>query len=97
MKNEALWFVAPYSQQGSTDVSDEIIREREREGGGGGSERHYISGGDGNIIFCLKVPRQCPLVLLIGVRFYFKVIESDMCSKLRHQRSNCPSREQLCL
>jgi hypothetical protein len=32
-------------------------------------------GGDGNIIFCLKVPRQCPLVLLIGVRFYFKVIE----------------------
>jgi hypothetical protein len=48
----------------------------EREGGGVGSERHYISGGgDGNIIFCFKVPRQCPLVLLIGVRFYFKVIE----------------------
>jgi hypothetical protein len=45
--------------------------------GGGGSERHYISGGGGmeTLIFCLKVPRQCPLVLLIGVRFYLKVIE----------------------
>jgi hypothetical protein len=32
-------------------------------------------GGNGNIILCLKVPRQCPLVLLIRVRFYFKVIE----------------------
>jgi hypothetical protein len=42
--------------------------------GGGGSERHYISGGgDGNIIFCLKVPRHCPLVLLIGVRLEFRV------------------------
>jgi hypothetical protein len=37
--------------------------------------RDTTLGGDGNIIFCLKVPRQCPLVLLIGVRFYFKVIE----------------------
>jgi hypothetical protein len=33
-------------------------RESEREREGGGSERHYISGGDGNIIFCLKVPMQ---------------------------------------
>jgi hypothetical protein len=54
------------------------LREREREEEeGGGSERHYISGGDGNIIFCLKVPRQCPLVLLIRVRFNFKVIEVE--------------------
>jgi hypothetical protein len=34
-----------------------------------------LVGGDENIIFCLKVPRQCPLVLLIGLGFYFKVIE----------------------
>jgi hypothetical protein len=34
-----------------------------------------LVGGDGNIIFCLKVPRQCPLVLLIRVRFNFEVIE----------------------
>jgi hypothetical protein len=41
---------------------------------GGGSERRYNSGGDGNI-FCLKVPRNCPLVLLVGVRLLFEVIE----------------------
>jgi hypothetical protein len=51
-------------------------RDREREGGGG-SERHYISGGDGNIIFCLKVPRQCPLVLLVGVRFILKLLKLE--------------------
>jgi hypothetical protein len=28
--------------------------------------------GGGNIIFCLKVPRHCPLVLLIGVRLEFR-------------------------
>jgi hypothetical protein len=51
-------------------------RERERERGGVVVVRDTtLVGGDGNIIFCLKVPRQCPLVLLIGVRFYFKVIE----------------------
>jgi hypothetical protein len=53
-------------------------RERERESGGGGSERHYNSGGDGNIIFCLKVPRHCPLVLLIGVRFYLKLLKLEV-------------------
>jgi hypothetical protein len=31
---------------------------------GGCSERHYNSGGAGNNIFGLKVPRHCPLVLL---------------------------------
>jgi hypothetical protein len=34
-----------------------------------------IVGEDGNIIFCLKVPRHCPLVFLIGVRLLFKVTE----------------------
>jgi hypothetical protein len=34
-----------------------------------------VGWGDENIIFCLKVPRQFPLVLLIRARFYFKVIE----------------------
>jgi hypothetical protein len=32
-----------------------------------------LGGGDGNIIFCLKVPRQCPQVLLIRVRFVIEV------------------------
>jgi hypothetical protein len=41
---------------------------------GGGSERHYNSGGGiGNNIFDLKVPRHCPLVLLIGVRLEFRI------------------------
>jgi hypothetical protein len=53
--------------------------EREREGGGG-SERHYISGGDGNI-FCLKVPRQCPLVLLIGVSVCDSELKGDYTSE----------------
>jgi hypothetical protein len=30
-----------------------------------------LMGEDGNIIFCLKVPRQCPLVLLIGGEVLF--------------------------
>jgi hypothetical protein len=55
------------------------LREREREGGGGGSERHYISGGrDGNIIFCLKVPIQCPLVFLIRVRIILKLLKLEV-------------------
>jgi hypothetical protein len=32
-----------------------------------------VGGGVGNNIFGLKVPRHCPLVLLIGVRFEFKI------------------------
>jgi hypothetical protein len=54
----------------------EFKREREREGVGVVVVRDttLVEGG-GNIIFCLKVPRQCPLVLLMWVRFYFKVIE----------------------
>jgi hypothetical protein len=42
-----------------------LKRERERRGG---SQRHYIWGG-GRITFpALKVPRQCPPVLLVEVR-----------------------------
>jgi hypothetical protein len=49
-------------------------RERERESWGGGSKRHYNSGGGvGNNIFGLKVPRHCPLVLMIGVRLEFRI------------------------
>jgi hypothetical protein len=50
-------------------------RERERERKlGGGSERHYYRGrGSETIIFYLKVPRHCPLVLLIRVRLEFRV------------------------
>jgi hypothetical protein len=41
---------------------------------GGGSERHYNRGGGSEtIIFDLKVPRHCPLVLLISVRLEFRV------------------------
>jgi hypothetical protein len=48
-------------------------RERKREKVGG-NERHCNSeGGVGNNIFGLKVPRQCPLVLLIGVRLEFRL------------------------
>jgi hypothetical protein len=32
-----------------------------------------IVGGQGNNIFGLKVPRQCPLVFLIRVRFEFRI------------------------
>jgi hypothetical protein len=41
----------------------------------GGSESHYNSGGWGvlNNIFGFKVPRHCPLVLLIGVRLEFRI------------------------
>jgi hypothetical protein len=40
----------------------------------GGSERHYNSGGRvGKNIFGLKVPRHCPLVLLIGARLEFRI------------------------
>jgi hypothetical protein len=49
----------------------------------GGSERHYILGGvrEKETIFpVLKVPRQCPLVLLIetahmiGIRFFIIIL-----------------------
>jgi hypothetical protein len=32
---------------------------------GGGNERHYIGRGTRNLSPVLKVPRQCPLVLLV--------------------------------
>jgi hypothetical protein len=37
-----------------------------------GSERDYYRGGSETIIFDLKVPRHCPLVLLIRVRLEFR-------------------------
>jgi hypothetical protein len=40
----------------------------------GGSERHYNGGGVKETIFSvLKVPRQCPLVLLVGVMLLFGI------------------------
>jgi hypothetical protein len=66
----------PHCLDNRLTVNSEILREREREKGEVVVVRDTtLVGGDGNIIFCLKVPRQCPLVLLIGLRFYFKVIE----------------------
>jgi hypothetical protein len=38
----------------------------------GGTERHYSGGGSETILFDLKVPRHCPLVLLIRVRLEFR-------------------------
>jgi hypothetical protein len=52
-----------------------VYWEREREKVWGSSERHYNSGGIGNKIFCLMVPRHCPLVLLIRVRLQFRIWE----------------------
>jgi hypothetical protein len=50
-----------------------VLREGEREREKktwGVSERHYILGWEGDKFFpALKVPRQCPLVLLVEVRF----------------------------
>jgi hypothetical protein len=55
------------------------VRERERRKKWGSSERHYILGGvrkKETIYPGLKVPRQCPLVLLVeaahmtGIRFF---------------------------
>jgi hypothetical protein len=48
------------------------LTKKERVGGGG-KERHYNREGVGNNIFDLKVPRHCPLVLLIGARLEFRV------------------------
>jgi hypothetical protein len=45
----------------------ELAPERERE-----REREKSGRGVGNNIFGLKVPRHCPLVLLIGVRLEFR-------------------------
>jgi hypothetical protein len=52
-------------------------QEREREKREVVVVRYTTLVGEGmeNIISCLKVPRQCPLVLLIRVKYYFKVIE----------------------
>jgi hypothetical protein len=55
----------PHCLDNRLTVNCEIL-ERERE-------REKRERGDGNIIFYLKVPRQCPLVLLIGVRLEFRV------------------------
>jgi hypothetical protein len=41
--------------------------------GGGGSVRHYRRWGSERISFDLKVPRHCPLVLLVRVRLEFRV------------------------
>jgi hypothetical protein len=44
------------------------MRVREEKLGGRGGERRYIKGGGHKNCLDLKVPRQCPLVLLIEVR-----------------------------
>jgi hypothetical protein len=54
-----------------------MFETREKKGSWGGgevSERHYnVGGGTKEIIFSvLKVPRQCPLVLLVGVKLVFR-------------------------
>jgi hypothetical protein len=49
------------------------MREREKKVGGGG-ERHYIGVGvKKTISSVLKVPRQCPLVLLVGVKHMLRI------------------------
>jgi hypothetical protein len=54
-------------------------REREREGegswggAGGSSERDYNGGVKDTIFSVLKFPRQCPLVLVVGVRLVFRI------------------------
>jgi hypothetical protein len=55
-----------------------FIRERERDkvggGGGNGNERNYNGGGVKETIFSvLKVPMQCPLVILVRVRLVFRM------------------------
>jgi hypothetical protein len=53
------------------------MRERRERECGGGSERHYIWGGGGQETLSpvLKVPRQCPLVLLVEVSKAFGTLE----------------------
>jgi hypothetical protein len=49
-------------------------RERERKEKVGGGRRHYIGGGVKKTICSVqKVPRQCPLVLLIGVKHTIRI------------------------
>jgi hypothetical protein len=45
----------------------------ERKFGDGSESHYYRGGGSETIIFYLKVPRHCPLVLLIKVRLEFRV------------------------
>jgi hypothetical protein len=59
------------------DCSTTVLRERERKKRklGGGIERRY-SVGTGVIetkFVVLKVPRQCPLVLLLEVRLVYEI------------------------
>jgi hypothetical protein len=59
-------------------LKQERERERERERGGklGGNKRHYRVEGGRVIeteVGSLKVPRQCPLVLLVEARLVFGI------------------------
>jgi hypothetical protein len=59
----------PHCLDNQLTVNCEILkREREREiEFRGGSERHYQDVGGSKITNCVwKVPRRCPLVLLVG-------------------------------
>jgi hypothetical protein len=49
-------------------------REGERKSGEGGSEGYYYGAGSKETIFSvLRVPRQCPLILLVGVRIVSRI------------------------
>jgi hypothetical protein len=47
--------------------------EREREGVWGGSERRYNGGVKKTMFSVLKVPRQCQLVCLVGMKLVFRI------------------------
>jgi hypothetical protein len=65
-------------------------RERERKWGVVVVRDTTLVGGDGNIIFCLKVPRHCPLVLLVGaVYFLLHNINSVRTSQEAHTSPLC--------
>jgi hypothetical protein len=47
------------------------VKEREVDG----SERHYRGEREKNLPSVLKVPRQCPFVVLVSVRYFTGAIE----------------------
>jgi hypothetical protein len=62
------------------------LRERKREEKLGGGEKHYSVGGGSpeQNVAVLKVPRQCPLVLLVGMRLVCGINSNCNCNKSRN-------------
>jgi hypothetical protein len=63
-----LWFIYPLlsNDRETSSYTRAVTRKRERESGGRVVRDTTLRGVKKNISSVLKVPRQCPLVLLVG-------------------------------